>query len=78
MILTFGILSLTMGICGLIFGPMAWAMGSSDLREIRAGRMDRSGQGITQAGMICGMITSIIFIIIFLAIVPLLICSGGF
>lgn len=76
MILTFGILSLTMGICGLIFGPMAWAMGSSDLREIRAGRMDRSGQGITQAGMICGMITSIIFIIIFLAIVPLLICSG--
>ncbi len=46
-----------------IFSLMAWVMGSSDLREMRAGRMDRSGEGLTQAGQLIGMIPSIIFIL---------------
>lgn len=45
-----------------IFSLMAWVMGSSDLREMRAGRMDKSGEGLTQAGQLIGMIPSIIFI----------------
>ena len=31
-------------------------MGNSDLVEMRAGRMDPEGEGVTQAGRICGMI----------------------
>ncbi len=68
-ILTLGILGLVVcAICGIF----AWTMGSSDLKQMRAGRMDRSGEGITQAGMVCGIISTIllglgivIYIIIF-------------
>src|SRR5262249_23640495 len=48
MILVFGILSLV--ICPIIFGPMAWVMGNGDLAQIRGGRMDPEGEGTTQAG----------------------------
>jgi predicted Zn finger-like uncharacterized protein len=41
-----------------IFGPMAWVMGSNDLKEMRAGRMDREGEGLTNAGRICGIIST--------------------
>ena len=53
-VLTLGILSLVM--CGPIFGPMAWIMGNTDMREMRAGRMDPSGESSTNAGRICGII----------------------
>jgi hypothetical protein len=39
-------------------------MGSADLREMAAGRMDRSGEGMTSAGKICGMISVIMAVII--------------
>ena len=59
-----GGLILTLGIVGLvccgIAGIIAWVMGHSDLREIKEGRMDPAGRGMTQAGMICGII-SVIF-----------------
>lgn len=63
MILTFGIISLVIGCIGLIFGIMAWVMGNNDLREMRAGRMDPEGEGMTQAGRICGMISVILHIV---------------
>ena len=69
MILVFGILSLV--ICGLL-GPFAWVMGNNDLRDMRAGRMDPEGEGITNAGRICGMIGSI------LGILQLVCCLGYF
>jgi len=51
---------LALGILGIvpcfICGIVAWAMASGDLKEMRAGRMDRSGEGLTRAGMICGII----------------------
>ena len=53
LILVFGILSI---VCCLIFGIVAWVMASKDLKEMAAGRMDPSGQGMTKAGMICGII----------------------
>jgi predicted Zn finger-like uncharacterized protein len=59
LILVFGILSLV--VCGF-FGPVAWILGNNDLAEMRAGRMDREGEGMTQAGRICGMIASILMI----------------
>jgi hypothetical protein len=60
LILVLGLVGIIMG-CP-IFSLMAWVMGSGDLREMRSGRMDRSGEGLTQAGQILGMIPSILFI----------------
>ena len=60
LILVLGILGL---VCCVICGIIAWVMGNGDLREMAAGRMDPSGQGLTQAGKICGMISVIIQII---------------
>lgn len=61
LILALGILGL---VCCFICGIVAWVMGNNDLREMAAGRMDRSGQGMTQAGKICGMISVILWIIV--------------
>src|SRR5690242_1236717 len=55
-VLVLGILSLVIGCVGWILGIIAWSMGSSDLRDMDAGRMDPSGRGLTQAGKVCGMI----------------------
>jgi hypothetical protein len=56
-----GALVLTMGILGLvmlpfIFGPIAWVMGSTDLRKMDEGIMDPAGRELTKAGKICGII----------------------
>lgn len=57
-ILTLGILSLI--ICAPL-GVFAWSMGGSDLSKMRMDRMDRSGEGSTRAGYVCGIIGSIFF-----------------
>ncbi|HJZ93305.1 MAG TPA: DUF4190 domain-containing protein [Gemmataceae bacterium] len=54
MILTFGILSLLC--CPLIFGILAIVMGGNDLKAMAAGRMDRSGEGLTRVGQILGFV----------------------
>ncbi|MBI1903904.1 MAG: hypothetical protein HYS13_22615 [Planctomycetia bacterium] len=41
MILVLGILSLVL--CPIL-GPFAWVMGNTDMQEMAAGRMDRSGE----------------------------------
>jgi hypothetical protein len=53
MILAFGIIGLV--IC-VPFGIAAWVMGNNDLREIEAGRMDPSGEGLTRSGKTIGII----------------------
>jgi hypothetical protein len=57
LVLILGILSLIC--CGLL-GIPAWIMGNSDLKEMSAGTMDSSGQGITNAGKICGIVGTIL------------------
>jgi hypothetical protein len=56
-----GALILVLGILGIvlcqILGIVAWVMGNSDLRAMREGRMDRSGEGLTNAGRVCGMVS---------------------
>jgi hypothetical protein len=47
----------------LILGPIAWILGNNDLAEMRAGRMDREGESMTNAGRICGMIATILSIV---------------
>lgn len=57
-----GVLILVFGILGLVvcfpFGIAAWIMGNGDLGEMRSGRMDPTGEGMTQAGRICGMVAT--------------------
>jgi hypothetical protein len=44
-------------VCCFICGIIAWVMANSDLKEMAAGRMDRSGEGTTKAGRVCGIIS---------------------
>ena len=55
-----------------MLGPTAWILGQTDLKLMRAGQMDRSGEGMTQAGMILGMVMTILA-----AAVLTLFCLGG-
>jgi len=65
MVLVFGIIGLV-GSLGLfccigfvlcvVFAILAWVFGSGDLKKMRAGLMDRTGEGLTRAGMIMGII----------------------
>jgi hypothetical protein len=63
LVLILGILSLVLGFFfafGFILGPIAWILGSNDLKEIRAGRMDPEGEGMTQIGRVLGIISTVI------------------
>ena len=58
MVLAFGIIGiLCCGAVGTPFGIAAWVIGASDLSEIRAGRMDPSGESLTRVGMILGIVS---------------------
>ena len=46
-----------------ILGPIAWIMGQMDMNEIRSGRMNPEGEGLTNAGRICGIIATILSIV---------------
>ncbi len=59
-ILVLGILGI---VCCQIVGPAAWVMGRSDLKAMDAGLMDPEGRGSTQAGMILGIISSVLLIL---------------
>ena len=54
-VLLFGILGVVMP-CIPVFGPLAWAFGAADLTKMRADRMDDTGRGTTQAGMVLGVV----------------------
>lgn len=58
-ILVLGILSLVINACGLgwILGLIAWIMGAGDLKKMQSGMIDREGEGMTRAGMICGIVS---------------------
>ncbi len=75
---------LALGIIGLVVcvitGIIAWVMGSSDLREMREGLRDPAGEGLTRAGMICGIISvaiNVLVLIIWIFAVAIGAASGG-
>lgn len=74
MILVFGILGLV--VC-VIFGIVAWVMGKGDLQEMAAGRMDPSGEGLTKAGKICGMIGVILNLVAIVLWVIIMVLAVG-
>lgn len=63
-ILVLGIVSvLTLALCpliGLPCGLAAWQMGHHDIRKMEARRMDPDGLRLTQTGMVCGIIGTIL------------------
>ncbi|MCP4495322.1 MAG: hypothetical protein GY921_01355 [Phycisphaeraceae bacterium] len=59
-VLVLGVLSLV--ICAPL-GIAAWVMGASDLREMDAGLRVADGRSTAKAGMICGIIGTILFIL---------------
>lgn len=61
LVLVFGVMGIVIG-CP-VFSALAWILGSRDLTLIRAGRMDRQGEGITQIGTILGMIVTILWLV---------------
>ena len=52
-ILTFSILGI---LCCVIFSIAAWVMAATDLAEMKSGRMDPAGRGLTLAGMIIAIV----------------------
>jgi hypothetical protein len=62
-----GALILTLGIIGIVLcnltAPIAWIMGNTDITEIRGGRMDPEGEGLTQAGRILGMVGTALLVL---------------
>lgn len=68
--LVIGAFAIPFPLIGLVLGIVSWVMGTGDLRAIRAGRMDRAGEGSTQGGRVMGMIAVI------LNIVGLCVCGG--
>lgn len=61
------VISLVLGILGILccgfLAPIAWYIGSQELKAIAAGSSPASGEGMAKAGMILGIIGSVIFIL---------------
>jgi hypothetical protein len=62
LVLTLGILGLC---CCFILGIVAWVMAAEDLKKMRDGRMDPSGQGMTTAGMVIGIVSIVLQVLSF-------------
>jgi hypothetical protein len=77
LIMVLGILSLFTA--PFILGPIAWVLGTEDLRKIRAGRMDPEGESMTSTGKVCGMVATIVSLVILAGVVLVwLFCIGTF
>jgi hypothetical protein len=72
LILALGILSLALvavlPCLGIPLGIAAWVMGRADLKKIRQGLMDPTGESSTNAGRICGQIGTIVSLVLTLLI----------
>jgi hypothetical protein len=58
---------LVLGILSLVvfppIGPIAWFIGKNDLKSMRAGEIDRSGEGMTSVGMALGIVGTVFLVI---------------
>lgn len=67
LILVLGILSIVM--FGFITGIPAWVMGQTDLRRMREGKVETSDEGLARAGMILGIIATVLSALVLLLII---------
>ena len=66
LIMALGLVSLIGGsaICfPVIIGPIAWFMAHADLRAMRDGEMDPTGESMVRTGQVCGIISTIILVV---------------
>ena len=65
-----GVMILVFGILGIVLcmplGIVAWVMGSADLKLMRDGKMDQSGESLTQVGKILGIIGTLLGLMVVL------------
>ncbi len=47
----------------ILLGPVAWAMGAYELRGMRDGHVDPSGESQTRTGMICGIVSTALLVL---------------
>jgi hypothetical protein len=47
----------------LVLGPLAWIMGSQDLKAIQRGELSQEGQSFVLSGYICGIVSTILTIV---------------
>lgn len=71
LILVLGILSVIM--FGFLSGIPAWVMGHTDLRRMREGSMDRTDEGLTRAGMILGIIGTVLSALVVLFMILIIV-----
>ena len=68
MILALGLVALVggMSFCFIptVVGPIAWALGTSDLRAMRDGHMDPSGESMTRTGQVCGIVATVLLLLV--------------
>lgn len=57
--LVLGIISI---VCCAFVGPVAWYLGKKELNAIAAGQAPASGEGVAKAGMILGIIGTVLFL----------------
>ncbi|MFB3894756.1 MAG: DUF4190 domain-containing protein [bacterium] len=59
--------ALVLGILGIVccgvIAPFAWYIGSAELKQIKAGLSSQAGKGFAQAGMIMGIIGSVLLVL---------------
>ncbi len=76
-----GVLVLVLGILSIVIcqltGPVAWILGKGDLAKMNEGQMDSEGRGLTKAGMICGIIGTVLLVLGIIAIVIMFIFGIG-
>ncbi len=73
-------LVMTLALLGwFLFAPLcifAWVMAADDLKQMRLGRMDRSGEGTTHIACIMGMIGTILIGLAVVAVFLVLLAAG--
>ena len=62
------ITALVLGILGLVscctpLGIVAWILGAIELSDIKKGKVSKAGEGIAKAGMILGIIVTVLMIL---------------
>jgi len=64
---TQAVIALVLGIVGVvccnILGPVAWFMGNQELKAIREGRSPAAGEGLAKAGMILGIVGTVLLVL---------------
>ena len=62
-VLALGILSLPAALAFVPMGIVAWILGSKDLRAMGRGEVDPAGRVLTQVGWVCGVVGSILWLV---------------